>query len=112
MGKEPVQVIDARHRDTAESNDNIPHVESGLPRRTIRLDLYHAYAALNREIIKSHNAPMNRNILSSDADVAPPHPALLDQGRRDELCRINGDGKTQALRRHDHCRIHTDHLSP
>ena len=47
------------------------------------------------------NGSVQRRGLRLHANVAAPHPAKADQFAGDKLCRIDGNGKAQPLRRQD-----------
>src|SRR5262245_32268024 len=51
--------------------------------------------------MKADDAPMKRNVLAADTNVAAPHAPVFDQSAGNKLGGVNGDGKADALRRQD-----------
>src|SRR5919106_3641087 len=61
--------------------------------------------------MKPHKASMERNILSSNPDITPSDDTVPNEAPRNELRGIDGDGKTNPLRRPNDRRIHADDLA-
>ncbi len=79
--------------------------------RTAFLDRNNKHAGFPRQIVKANDAPMERHILSGDADVTAPNFGVFDQPASHEPCGVARDRETDSLRRPDHCRVHTDHFA-
>src|ERR1051325_5453033 len=54
---------------------------------------------------------MERHILTGDTDVAAPNSSVSNQPPGDQPCGVAPDGKADALRWANHCRIHADHFA-
>src|SRR6267378_912950 len=93
-----VQAIDTGDRCFVETDDDVSFPQSSGGRRASGLDRNHQQSLLDRQIVKADNAPVQLHILSADADVTAPYPAVLDQPSRHILGGINGNGKAEALR--------------
>src|SRR2546428_706663 len=55
-GQQPMQVVDARDRLLAQSDDEVALAQSRALRRAAALDLHHAHAGLAREVEVAHVA--------------------------------------------------------
>jgi hypothetical protein len=55
---------------------------------------------------------VERHILSSQPDVAPPHFSFLNELARHKLSRVDGNGKTEALGWKDDRCIDANDISP
>src|SRR6185436_8401203 len=69
------------------------------------------HASLDRQIVKADETPRQGNILSTNTDIAPSNPPVLDELRGDKLRRTHGNREADSLRRQDHCRVDANHFS-
>ena len=63
------------------------------------------------QTVEADDLPRDRRVLSGDAHVRAPNPAVANQPADDELRGVRGDRKTQPLRAGDDGRVDADHFA-
>src|SRR6516225_10368849 len=110
FGEHAVQLIDAGDWLVAVADNNISFEHAGPLRRTADLDGNHENPPLNPEVVKTDDTTMEGNVLASQADVAAPDFAFLDELPRNKLRRIDTDSETDALSGQNDGGVNADHF--
>src|SRR4051812_45394752 len=70
------------------------------------------YAVLDLQVIETHDAARDRDVLTGDADVAAADAPVLNQPPGDEFRRVDRNRKADALRGQDDGRVNADDFAP
>src|SRR6266481_4194596 len=106
-----MQVVYASYGLAIERNDHVTFPQPGFLTRTAFGHGNHDYTRLLRQIVETHQPPMQRHGLGLDADVAAPNSAFLQQTTGHKLGGIDSDGEAESLRAHDSRGVDSDHLA-
>src|SRR4029077_12299559 len=106
-----MQIIYASYRLAIERNDYVTFPQPCLLTRTARIHGNHDYTRFLRQVVETHQPPMQRRGLGLAADVAAPNSAFLQQTTGHKLGGINSDGEAKSLRAHDSRRVDSDHMA-
>src|SRR5207237_8744265 len=93
------------------SHNHIAFSQPGAMGRPFGFQRNHQDAARDGKAVLMHEPALERDVLSCNADVTPTDFAVSYQQTRDMLCRVDGDGEAEPLRRQDHGGIYTDNFS-
>ncbi len=106
-----MQVVYAGHGLAIERNDHVTFAQPCFLSRTAGGHGNHDHTSLLRQVVETHQAPMQRRGLGLDADVAAPNSAFLQQTSSHKLGGVDSDGEAQSLRAHDGGGVHADDLA-
>src|SRR5215831_14651608 len=85
-----------------ERDDQIALAQAGSFGRTVLLDRNNQHARLKWQTVKAHDPPVNRHVLTGDADVTAPDFSVSDEPAGHKFRRVTGDREADSLRRPDH----------
>ncbi len=106
-GRTPVTT----HRIVVQRDDDVAFPGFRALARTAALDTHDEDATLALQTVEASRSTLERHVLSGDPVVGPPHAAVPDQMREDELGRVDRYRETDPLGRENHGGVHADHLS-
>src|SRR6516225_10243385 len=110
LSQNAVQLINAGDWLVAVADDNVPFQHAGPLRRTADFDGNHQNPSLDPEVVKADDTTLEGNVLASQADVAAPDFAFLDELPRNKLRRIDTDSETDALSGQNDGGVDADHF--
>src|SRR5262245_60839346 len=103
--QQAMERIDVGHWMIVETDDEVSFLHSRALCRTVSLDSDDEDACAHRQVVASHEQSMEWRILSGNANITAPDPAVFYQPARYKLCSIDGGRKADALRRQNDGRI-------
>ncbi len=106
-----MQCVDIRNRHVVECDDDVPDVNAGLGRGGSSLHGFHAHAGFAQQAEMTHQAPRQGQRLTADPEPSATHATVAYERHGHPLGGGGGNGKTNALRGHDHRGIDADHLA-
>jgi hypothetical protein len=106
-----MQHIHAFYWLARQGRNHIAFLQSGFLRRTSGLSRKHQRTRSSLKFIVPRNNLVQRRSLRLHANIAAPNPAKPDQFAGNKLRRINGNRKTQPLRRQDGCGVHAHNFA-
>src|SRR5215471_4344208 len=106
-----MQAIDVRDRIRAETDNDIALLESGTPGRTVLLHADDKDSSTDLEVVATHQKPVNRRVLTCNAEITPPDFSVFNQAARHKLRGVDGRRKANSLRRKNDCRIDANHFT-
>src|ERR1700736_3608878 len=103
--------MDGSDRAFAETHDHISRLQTGALSRAVFIYGDDQHTCFHGQIVEADNAAMKWHILTGDADITAPDPAITDQPAGHQLGCVTGDGKTDSLGRTNHGRIHSNYFA-
>src|SRR6185369_13552478 len=92
LGREqPVQVVDAGDGLAVEADDEIAVLDPGARGWAVGLDRYDEHPGLDRQLVVTDDAPVQRHVLPRDADEAAPDPPVAHQQPHHEAGGVDRD---------------------
>ena len=99
LGQNAVQLIDAGDWLVAVTDDNISFEDRSPLRRTASFNGDHQNPTLHRQVVIPYDTTMQGNVLTSQADVAAPDFAFLNELPGDKLRSVYGDKRSRCPER-------------
>ena len=90
-----MQVVDAGDCLPAKPRMMSPVADARARRRAVGSDRLDSHAGRRGQLTRAGERARNRQVLSDDADVAAPEPAVANEPRRDEPHRVAGDREAE-----------------
>src|SRR5262249_38246807 len=105
------QFVDIGYRSAADRDDDVAAEHAAGTGGAVGGSRLDPHAGLASELVETDDPARQRPILSSDPDIASPHPALATPPRRYELAGCRRDRKADPLRHADDRRVDADDLA-
>src|SRR5947199_6534733 len=101
-----MQFIYSRNRLTGKTYDDVALLKAAPARRAVVIHLDDEYAMLDFQVVETHDAARQWNVLACDAYVAAAYAPVLYQTPGNKLRSIDGNRKADSLRRKYDSRLH------
>src|SRR2546430_5857251 len=106
-----IQIMHAPDRLTIERNNQISLAQSRAFRGTFLVDRNNEDTRFKRQTIESDDAPVDRDVLPSYADITTPNASVADKPSRDQFGGATSDCEANTLGRSNHCRVYAHDLA-
>ena len=101
----------APNRVIIERNNQISLAQSRALRGTLLVDRNNEDTGFKRQTIESDDAPVNRDVLPSYADITTPNASVADKPSSNQFGGVTSDREADTLGRSNHCRVYAYDLA-